>query len=339
MELLQSRSTFTKTLRAAFEDRTASAAMTAHRELGLHAPSVEEIASYRKCGPVMAQAMARSAESLLYLRTKQLKGAPLKKSRRAFQREVEAALCGSAGPERKEFAKLALSFSRLFALYYVDEHGRQPDRIEGRLESALPILARHLRAELEMCKEARFANPARNLCKVSVFDMQAKLDALENHPDEVVRNNAKTITTVALSYGDLDYADTLAKDAKTKLVMLENHPDAVVRVNANLIICAALRRCDLTLADRLAEGAKAKMAMLESHTEAVVKDNTPTIMCAALRRGDLGLADTLAEGAAEALIEMKTQIGNAHRMRISQMLNAGTLDVERFLKKEGITPQ
>ena len=286
------------TLRAASGDETALAAKEAHYELRFHTPVIDEIGTYRKNeGAVMAQAVQKCAESLLYLRTKPLKRGLLKTQRRDFQEEVEMRLCDSVrlkdGKHRKEFGKLALSFSRLFALYYVDENERQPKKLEGRLEKVLPSLAEHLLAELELCIEARFTNPSNNLCKVSVFDIQEKLDMLESHADEVVRRNAPTIVCAALNFGNLGLADTLAKGAKEKLDDLQKHADEIVRRNA------------------------------------------PTIVHAALNRGNLGLADELAKGAAKAYDELKKRLGeNAGNVKtlFSMMLNKGTLDVEEFLK-------
>lgn len=93
---------------------------------------------------------------------------------------------------KKEYEKLALSFSRLFALYYYDERDRPPSKLEGRLERLLPYLARHLLAEVELCVEARFISPFKNLSKISVFDVQKKLETLEGHAEAVVRENART---------------------------------------------------------------------------------------------------------------------------------------------------
>jgi hypothetical protein len=308
--LPEARASLLSAWRAASCDQTARAAIEAHRELKLHIPIVEEVGAYRKSGgTVMDQAALMCAESLLFLRTKPLIRGSLKTDRRDFQKGVEARINSSVSPKneeyRKEFGKLALSFSRLFALYYVDEHERQPDGIGGRLEMALPVLAKHLLSELELCMEERFVRPANNLCKASVFEIRAKLDALEKHADAVVKDNAKTIVHAALVRGNLEFADTLAAGAKAKLDVLQAHADAVVRDNAKTIVCIALNHGNLELSDTLAAGAKAKLDVLQAHADAVVRDNAKTIVDAALLRGNLEFADTLAAGANAKLVMLQ----------------------------------
>ncbi|MBI4738874.1 hypothetical protein HY772_04900, partial [Candidatus Woesearchaeota archaeon] len=202
---------------------------------------------------------------------------------------------------KKEYEKLALSFSRLFALYYYDEKDRQPMKLEGRLETLLPYLARHLLAEVELCVEFRFTSPSKNLSKTSVFDIQKKLEMLEGHAEAAVRENARTILCAALNKGNLELADRLALGAREKLDSLEKHAEPAVRENARNILCAALRKGDLELADRLALGAREKLEMLEGHAEAAVRENARTILYAALNKGNLELADRLATGAREKL--------------------------------------
>jgi len=246
------KTTFLSVLAAAGRDETARITRQVHMRLRLHEPTIEEIAGYRKAispGHLEALIIQKCAESLLYLRTKPLKPGQLKAERRDFQKEVESALCRNASLKdkrhQKEFEMLALSFSRLFALYYVDEEGRQPYRVEGRLETLLPHLAQHLLAEMELCMEARFTNAKNNLCKVSVFDIQDKLDMLELHAEAVVRDNAKTIIYAALNKGNLELADRLASGAKDKLDMLELHPNQIVRKRARSILSTLLNNGNL----------------------------------------------------------------------------------------------
>jgi len=333
-------------MRAASNDRSAQIAISAHRELRMHEPTIEEIASYRKNdSPIIRQAVQKSVESLLSLRSNTLVSGPLLKERRGFQEDVEKRLNRSVKPKKRlmeEYAALAHRFSRLLAAYYVDEECRQPDKIQGRLSRTLPYLAGHLLAELELCLESRFVNLPKSLCKVSVFDIQEKLDVLEHHPDKVVRRNARTIICVALNNGDFALADSLARNAREKLEMLQNHFEPIVRDNAHVIIDAALRKGHLELADTLSQGAKAKLDMLENHPDPHVRDNARTILCAAFRRGDLGIVDKLAQGASKAFADLKKRLGadaKDIKTRFSQMMNMATLDAERFLKRMTFVPQ
>ncbi len=334
-------------MREAASDRIARAALSAHRRLRLHEPSVDEIAGYRNGRSrlsIRAQAGIKSAEALLSLRNNALTFGPLKKERRAFQNECERLLRQSVEPDmkiRKEYGDLAKRFSRLLATHYVDGNGMRPEKIDVRLTQALPALAGHLLAELEIGKEARFVNLSKSLCKFSVFDIDEKLDVLLHHPHKVVRDNARTIIYVGLNNGDFSLVDALARNANEKLMMLGSHPDAIVRDDRLIIIDAALRNGHLEVADHLAKGANAKLEMLQHHPEAIVRDNARTILCAALRRADLQVADTLAKGAGKAYAELRNRLGKEAkdlRTRFSQMMNMATLDVDRYLKKMTFNP-
>ena len=195
------------------KDAVSCAVLETHRKLALHEPKISEIAEYRKACGGRAQDVEnivtqRCIESLLFLRTKPLKPGQLPVNRRDFQKEIELMLWNNVSPKDKEhqkkFDKLVLSFSRLFALYYVDENDRQLMEADGRLNALVPKLAEHLMAELELCMEARFTNPSNNLCKVSIFDIQEKLEMLQSHSDENVRKYAKTIISKALAAGTLE---------------------------------------------------------------------------------------------------------------------------------------
>ncbi len=262
--LPEARASLLSTFRAASEDNTARSAIRAHRLRRLHEPTVEEIGAYRKSGG-KANIYQVCAESLLRLR-----GMPMAKGkieRALFAEEVERLLCNSAetkDTEHKErFGELAHSFSRLIAVHYEDEYGRQPGRLDGELKMILPYLAKHLMAELELCMEARFARPASNLCKVSFFDIQAKLDMLGSHPERIVKANDRSIIDAAMNGVNLRLADTLAAGAKAKLDMLEAHPLKAVRINARSILNAALIRGTLRLADTLAAGAAEALRKME----------------------------------------------------------------------------
>jgi hypothetical protein len=382
MALVEARTSLLATLRTASGDRAALAAKGAHRWLRLHEPTVEEASAYRRNGgSVMAQAALKSAESLMRLRGKLMPRGTLETSRADFQEKVKARLCGSVSlkgeRQSKEFDEIASNFSRLVAVYYVDGKGMQPDRIGESLEMILPRLASHLLAELELCMEAKFAKPAKIVCKFSVFEISAKLQALRNHADKVVKANVKTIINAAVHCGNLGLVDGLAGGADAKLRMLKRHRDAIVRKNARTIastglrsgnlalvdrlaaganekletlrkhadavvrkyartiINAALNKGNLGVADRLADGANAKLEMLRGHADAVVRKNARTIVCTALDKGNLKLADRLAKGAANVFDEIKMRLGKRPGAKkiLSEMLAAGTLDVDARLKK------
>ena len=280
-------------LRLASQDKTAKAARKAHKELRLPEPTVEEIAGYRRSVSPDLEMLAaqRYVDSLLDIRTKPLMPGQLRKGRRRFQQQVLNAIELSVHTDdkkvKKEFEKLAMSFSRLFALYYYDEKDRQPSRLEGRLQKLLPYLAKHLLAETELCIEARFSSPFKNLSKISVFDIQQKLEMLEGHDEAVVKENARTIVCAALVRGNLELADKLASGAKEKLRMLEGHDEAVVKENARTIVCAALNRGNLELADKLASGAKEKLRILEKHSNRRVVELGRSIMSRLFTKGNL----------------------------------------------------
>jgi hypothetical protein len=340
MELLEARASLLGAMRAASGDRTAQAAREAHRRLRLREPTVEEAGAYRKNGDITkVRAGMACAESLLRLRSKPLDRGSIEAGRTDFQKKVEALLCGSVSPKdarhAKEFARLALSFSRLIAVHHRDRNGRRPDGIGNELGIALPHLARHLLTELELCMEERFVRPANNLCKVSVFDIRAKLGMLESHADKVVRDRSRTIIYAALHAGDLGLADILAEGAKAKLDELQGHADVIVSKYAKTILCTALRDGNLLLADTLAKGAKAKLDELQSHADKVVRDNAEAIVCAALRYGKLRFADRLAKGAADAFDKLKGMLGDgeAAETRLSVMLEVGILNAGARLKK------
>ncbi len=337
MALATARASLVTALHAASGDRHAQSAMRAHRVLRLHEPAVEEVAAYRKSGG-RANARLICAESLLRLRGKPIAKGGLEAGRAFFADEVKRMLCDGVKAKDaghwERFDELALSFSRLIAVHYRDGRGRQPERVDRELRTTLPHLAGHLMAELELHMEAKFARPANNLCKVSVFDIQTKLGTLESHADKVVRDHARTIVYAALHAGNLELADALAEGAKAKLGMLESHADEIVRKYAKTIVCAALRSGDLELAGVLAKGARVKLDALQSHADKAARDNAEAIICAALRYGNLKLADRLAKGAADALDGLKEALGDERgaETQLSMMLSAGTLDVKGFLK-------
>ena len=243
------RAQFLRFLKATTSDETARKAKEAHARFSLHPPTIEELASYRRSSDIEAAVADRCVESLLSIRTRPLKCGQLKQERQKFQKEVLSVLLSSAYSDDKTVAKeyeaLCLSISRLIALYYVDAHGRQPHEVEGRLALVLPHLAGHLLAETELCLEARFTAPRKNLSKVSVFDIQQKLGMLEAHEDDVVRENARNIVCAALNKGNLGLAERLASGAKEKLGMLEAHPDPRINRRAKSIISQMLNRGSL----------------------------------------------------------------------------------------------
>ena len=290
----EARKTLLATLHAASSDRHAQSAIRAHRVLKLREPTLEEIGAYRKSNG-KANIYRVCAESLLSLRGKKRPKGCIRRA--VFGKEVERLLLGSAKAKDAEhgkmFGELACSFSRLIAVHYEDGNGRQPERVDRELGMVLPHLAGHLMAELELAMEAGFPRAANSLCKASVFDIQAKLDMLEDHPEEIVNANARSILCAALNVGNLGLADTLAAGARAKLDMLEEHPERAVSANARTILSAVLIRGNLALADRLAKRAGAKLKKLRRGAR-IVRANANSIVSAALARGNLGLTGTFA---------------------------------------------
>ena len=225
----------------AASDRLNQRAAEAHRKLKLPEPTIEDIARYRKSGypDIELLAVQRYVDSLLDVRTKPLPTGGLKQPVRDLQEEILFVLKSSINPSgriKTEYDKLALSFSRLIAVYYRHENDHRPKKLEGRLNEILPYLARHLLVEVQLCIVELFGQPFRNLSKVSIFDIQNKLDMLQVHSEVVVRENARTIVNAALRRGNLELADELAAGAKAKLDMLQTHSDKRIRKIAKTIL-------------------------------------------------------------------------------------------------------
>jgi hypothetical protein len=306
------------------QGETARKAQEAHARFHIHEPTIEEIARYAKCSSVESAVTERCVESILAFRTSPLGMGPQRQEVAEFQKAILGLL--ETGPQEGrvacEYGKLAISISRLIARSYADGCGKRSLKVDGRLEAALPHLAAHLLAETGLYLEAKFARPHINLSKVSVFDIQEKLEMLRSHKDAVVRDHARSIIFGVLKRGDLALADGLAAGAQAKLKMLRNHNARVVRYNALNIMCTALHQADLALAERLAAGAQAKLEMLRNpKMPKVVRDHARSIVCGILNKGNPALADKLAAGA-QAKLEMlrshKDESVRANAMTILQ---------------------
>ncbi len=280
----------------------ATKATEAHRKLLLPDPTIEEVIRYSKAptNDYESLAAARFVESILDVRERPLPNGPLKANLQNFAynvlSEMKLHVSFDSKKVEKEFLGVAKSISRLIALYYFED-GIQPEQLnDTRLVRMLPHLTRHLLAETELCVEAKFTLPKRNLSKVSVFDIFEKLSELEEHENGVVRDNARTIVYAALSRGNLELADSLAEGAKEKLEELEGHHDEVVRNNARTIVSAALNRGNLELADKLANGAKEKLKKLEGHADEKIRRYSRTIISKLLHKGNLDLESIESNG-------------------------------------------
>jgi hypothetical protein len=240
---------------------------------------------------VESLAAQKYVDTLLGIRRKHLRKGWLPKRRIEFQKDVLASLLGSVRPEtkreEKEFGTLAMSFSRLFALYYADENGKAPSHPKGRLAAHLPHLAQHLLAEIRLCTDARFIRPSTNLAKVSVFDIQDKLDELQKHPEKAIANNASTIVCTALNRSDLKFADKLVAEVPAIIRKLRERQDEVVKSYADTIIHIMLNRARPELASELAKGVAAKLKELKGHSSTRIREVASAILDALIVKGDL----------------------------------------------------
>ena len=210
----------------------------AHKNLRLPEPTIEDILKYQKAGrnaPMESVAAQKYVNSLLDVRERPLPKS-IKQERQDFADDILARMQEAVHIEedkktKKEFDGVAKSISRLISIYYMENEKLLKELDGTRLQTLLSYLAQHLLAEVELCIEARFTVPRKNLSKVSVFDIQEKLEMLQRHEDEVVRDNAKTIVYAALHKGNLSLADELADGAKKKLEMLQRHEDEIGRAH------------------------------------------------------------------------------------------------------------
>ena len=209
------------------------------------------------------------------------------------------------GKEQKEYKRLAVSFSRLIASYCADSSTGKPIiGISPNMHEVLKIFSKDLQEETELAVKEKLPLPHFSLSKFSIYEIAEVKYKLEEHPDEIVRKNAKTILNTSIRKSDLSLADKLAAAAKpTRDKLAEEYKhDEVVIFNLPTIMSAALPRGNLSLADKLAAGAKStrdRIAEEYKHDEVVIS-NLLTIMSAALARGNLSFADELAAGAKSA---------------------------------------
>ena len=279
-----------------------------HISLHLPAPNEKDLARYVRAahsgmgtdiaGAIRTAAAQPYVEAMLEVRTK-----PLPKKIKSGYEDVAATIENLLtqalfvdGSAAKEFhtgeQTVAKSMSRLLALYYEEES--VATGLTQRLTALLPYLSLHLQAETALAVDSKFTAAGRNLSKHSIFEIQETLERLQNHPDEIVRSNARSILSAALHNGNLSLADSLANGAQQKFSELGSHPDEIVRSNARSIMSTALNKGNLPLADSLAKGAQQKLRELGSHPDEIVRANARSIMSAALHNGNLSLAERIA---------------------------------------------
>ena len=245
------------------------------------------------------------AVELFSVRTKPLNRGCLRQDRQQVAETINAIFNEEitvTGKEQKEYKRLAVSFSRLIASYCADSSTGKPIiGISPNMHEVLKIFSKDLQEETELAVKEKLPLPHFSLSKFSIYEIAEVKYKLEEHPDEIVRKNAKTILSISISKSDLSFADKLAAGAKpTRDRIAEEYKhDEVVISNLPTIMSAALSRGNLSFAYKLAEGAKPtrdRIAEEYKHDEVVIS-NLPTIMSVALSRGNLSFADKLAAGA------------------------------------------
>ena len=204
------------------------------------------------------------------------------------------------GKEEKEFKKLAISFSRLIASYCSDsETGKPIIEISPNMRNVLLCFSEMLQEETKLAVEERLPRPFFSLSKFSVYEIADVKYKLKEHPDLIVRKNARTILDIAIAHSNLILAEELAKEAKPTRDKLakEYAGNEVVMNYLGTIMSAALSKGNLNLAEKLAKEAKSTRDRLakEYAGNEVVMNYLGMIMTVALSCGDLSLAEKLAK--------------------------------------------
>ena len=160
------------------------------------------------------------------------------------------------GKEEKEFKKLAISFSRLIASYCSDsETGKPIIEISPNMRNVLLCFSEMLQEETKLAVEERLPRPFFSLSKFSVYEIADVKYKLKEHPDLIVRKNARTILDIAIAHSNLILAEELAKEAKPTRDKLakEYAGNEVVMNYLGMIMTVALSCGDLSLAKKLAK--------------------------------------------------------------------------------------
>ena len=160
------------------------------------------------------------------------------------------------GKEEKEFRKLAISFSRLIASYCSDsETGKPIIEISPNMRNVLFCFSEMLQEETKLAVEEGFPCPFFSLSKFSVYEIADVYYKLKEHPDLIVRKNARTILSASIYLSNLNLAEKLAKEAKTTRDRLakEYADNEFVIGNLGTVMSAVLNRGDLSFAEKLAK--------------------------------------------------------------------------------------
>lgn len=268
------------------KDRVAYLAMRAHRNLHIPGPALGQIAVYRKEGlnrleQIQTRAAQPYVDSILKVKRLESPKGQLKGNLQDAMDAITKRLTDEdnlflKGKPRIEFTKarkgVARSVARKIALHYNEIDGSPRGAITPRLNALLPYVSRHLQTETLLAHE-HFSDPGRNIPRNSIFDIQDKLEWLQGHESEVVRNNARTILGAALNSGNLDLADKYALGLQEKLDWLKRYPNDAVSDSAQLIINAAIAGRKLGSINGLAKQVNRAMAKLREHPNQEVRDH------------------------------------------------------------------
>ena len=199
------------------------------------------------------------AEELFSVRSKPLIKGGLKEERQKIADAILGILTENVtirGREEKEFGKLAVSFSRLIASYCADaETGKPIIEISPDMKNVLNCFSVMLQEETKLAAEERLPLPYFSLSKFSVYEIADVKYKLKEHPDLIVRKNARTILDIAIAHSNLILAEELAKEAKPTRDKLakEYAGNEVVMNYLGMIMTVALSCGDLSLAKKLAK--------------------------------------------------------------------------------------
>jgi hypothetical protein len=207
----------------------AERAPEAHTLLGLNPPREDDLLEYKnsirllsgvcKNGVtdlqlILAVSAAPLVDSTLSLLRSERNPALLKTDK-VFEARLEflmwqtAAKYDLTGLTAKEYGVFASGVSNRIAKYPRYSRYCEPTL---RLRFMLPSLVDHLIAEVQLSIDSGFKMPGSNLISNSVFQIQEKLAELSKHPNEIVRDNALAIHSIALGRGKIKTADAIVRE-------------------------------------------------------------------------------------------------------------------------------
>ena len=214
------------------------------------------------------------------------------KPREEFRKRAKEILTKSAKLRKERYRKrydaLTTSVGGELACFFVNEDHRGPiAEIDQKLTAVLSQLGQNLAKEFRIYVKERFTAPYLNLSKVSVAQVLEKLRVLENHKEELVRRQARTILYAALQRGNLNLADKLAERAVRKYKELQATADQTILALLDRIMEITIRRGRLGYADELIEELKASERIIERHPNPIVRIGKMKILNDFVTQGSL----------------------------------------------------